>query len=64
MGWVIWKTLLVKLAAVEAIHKQAQGTLKSIGTTREATRRSSQPSQVMSHLCIVGFNRIGIVFAL
>lgn len=57
------ESLLVQLTAVEAIDKQAQGTLKRVGTARETPRRPGQASQVMPQLSIVGFDSIGVCFA-
>lgn len=63
MSRISRKTLLVKLPTVEAIDKQAQGTLKRMGTARETPRRAGQASQVMPQLSIVGFDGIGVAFA-
>ena len=56
-------SLLIELASVETIDKQAQGTFKHIGTPREAARRSCQASQIVAQFSVVPFHRIGVGFA-
>jgi len=55
--------LFVKLSAVERKHKQFQGTLQSVRTSRKTARLASQASQIVTQLCVIAFNRIGIGFA-
>jgi len=62
MGRIGREAMLVQLAAVVTIDKQAQGTFECKGTARETTRRSCQTSQVMSQLGIITFDRVGIGF--
>ena len=54
--------IFTQLAAVVTIDKQAQRTFEGNGAARETTRRSCQPSQVVSQLGVVGFDRVGIRF--
>lgn len=63
MSRVGWVTMLVQLAAVETVDKQAQGTLQRMRTARKTTRRPGQTSQVVSQFGIAGFDRIGVCFA-
>jgi hypothetical protein len=62
MGWVSRETLFIKLATVEAVDKQTQGTHQRIRTTRETARRSCQTRQVMAQLGVVSFDRVGVGF--
>ena len=55
--------MLVELAAIEAIDKQSQCAFERMWTTREATRRSGQASQVMAQFGVVTFHREGVGFA-
>lgn len=63
MGWISRVALFVELATVVAVDKQAQGTFQCVRATREASRRSGQPRQVMAQLGVVSFNGVGIRFA-
>ena len=64
MTGVIREALFIKLSMIETMNKKANSTIKSIRTTREATRSSRQTSQVVTQLSITGFNRVGIRFSL
>ena len=63
MSWISRVKLLIELTSVVAVDKQAQGTFKRIGTTREASRRSCQTRQVVAQFSVVSFHRICIGFA-
>ena len=63
MGWISRVLFFVELSPVVAVDKYAQGTFKGMRATREASRRSGQPRQVVAQLGVVGFHRIGIGFA-
>jgi hypothetical protein len=56
VSWVIWKTLFIKLPAIETINKKAQSALKRIRATRKATRSTSEASQIMTEFSIISFN--------
>jgi len=60
MGRIGREAMLVQLAAVVTINKQAQGTFECKGTARETTRRSCQTSQIVSQFGIITFDRVGI----
>lgn len=60
MGRIGREAMLVQLAAVITIDKQAQGTFECKGTARETTRRSGQTSQIVSQLGIIPFDGVGI----
>ena len=62
MSWIGRIKLLIELASVEAVDKHSQSTLQRVRTTRETTRRSCQPSQVMPQFGVVCFYRIGVRF--
>jgi hypothetical protein len=64
MGGIVGETLLVQLSAIETIHEEAQGTPQRPRAARKATGFASQTSQIMAQLGIVGFDRVGLRFAL
>lgn len=37
VSWIIWKTLFIKLPAIERINKKTQSALERIRATRKAT---------------------------
>jgi len=63
VGWISRIPLLIELTPVVAVDEQTQGTFQRMGTTREASRRSGQTSQVVAQLGIVCFYRVSIGFA-
>ena len=63
MSWIGRIKLLIELASVVAVDKQAQGTIKRMGTTRETARRSCQTRQVVAQFGVVTFHRIRICLA-
>ena len=64
MGWISRVALFIQLSSVVTVDKQPQGAFQRIRATREASRRSGQPRQVVAQLGVVGFHREGIGFAL
>ena len=63
MSRIARKTLLVQLAAIEAVHEELQGGLQGFGTARQTARAACEPSQVMAQLGVIPFDRVGIGFA-
>jgi len=63
MSWISRVLLFVELTPVVAEDKQAQGAFECIRATREASRRSGQPRQIVTQLGVTSFHRIGIGFA-
>jgi hypothetical protein len=55
-------TMLVELAPIKTIDKQAHRTLQCLGATRETPRRAGQARQVMAQLGVVAFHREGVGF--
>lgn len=64
MSGVIRKGLLMQLTMVETVHKELQGCIQRIRTTRKAAGTASQASQVMTQFSIVGFDRVSVGFPL
>ena len=62
MKRVFWKAMLFQLALVEGIDKQTNCTVQGIWTTGKASRRTSEPSQIMSEFSVIAFDRIGVRF--
>jgi hypothetical protein len=64
MSRVIWKTLLIQLALVEAIHKELQRSFQGFWAARKAARATGQTSQIVAQLGIIGFDREGLCLPL
>ena len=56
ISWIVWKTLFIKLPAIETINKKTQSALKRIWATRKATRSTSEASQIMTEFSIISFD--------
>ena len=59
---VLWIALLVELAVVPTIDKDAEGSPKRMDAAGKTARAAGQTSQVVAKLGIVGLNRIGLAF--
>jgi len=64
MRGVIQKTLLMQLAAIEAVHEKLEGSFQGLWATGKTTRATSQSCQIMAQLSVIPFDRTGVRFAL
>lgn len=63
MERIFWELLFSQLTLVEVVDEQTNGTVQSIRTTRKATGRTSQASQIVSEFCVVAFHGVSVGFA-
>ena len=64
MSRVVWKTLLMQLTPIEAVHKKLESSFQGFRAARKTARASGQASQIMAQLSIIAFDRVGVRFAL
>jgi hypothetical protein len=64
MGWIGWVALLVELATVVTVDKQAQGKCQCLRASRKTARGSGQTRQVVAQLGVIPLHRVGIGFAI
>jgi hypothetical protein len=64
MSRIIVKTLLMRLAWIETIHKELQGRFQCFWAVRKTARAAHQASQIVAQFGVIGFDRVGAGFAL
>lgn len=64
MSRVIGIMLLMQLGMIETIHKELQGRFQCFWAARKTARAARQASQIVAQFGVIGFDRVGVGFAL